>query len=78
MKLSIIIALLAPCGVALGMNVEIKSNVEFSNDMLFDENVTSPQVEKRGFHEDAPLFYIEDRHPGEFFWSEPYYPSRMY
>lgn len=51
-----------------GLKVDIKSEIEFDNATLF----------KRGFHEEAPLFYIEDRHPAEFFWSEPYYPSRMY
>lgn len=41
-------------------------------------NSSTFNLQKRGFHEEAPLFYVEDRHPAEFFWSEPYYPSRMY
>lgn len=53
------------------LSVEINPNVELN------DNLTT-NFDKRGFHEEAPLFYIEDHHPGEFFWSEPYYPSRTY
>lgn len=65
-----IVSLLTLWAVSVSLNVDIKSNVEFH------DNLTS--LTKRGFHEEAPLFYIDDHHPGEFFWSEPYYPSRMF
>ncbi|CAH6722406.1 putative probable beta-glucosidase A [[Candida] jaroonii] len=47
---------------------------EIKNEIHFDSNIT---FEKRGLHEEAPLFYIEDRHPAEFFYSDPYYPSPL-
>lgn len=65
----IIVLILFKLLLAKALKVGINTEIEI------DDNIT---ISKRGFHEEVPLFYIEDRHPAEFFWSEPYYPSRMY
>ncbi|KAK6461241.1 hypothetical protein DFJ63DRAFT_221455 [Scheffersomyces coipomensis] len=43
------------------------------------EVVHNSSLDKRGFHEESPLFqYIEDDSLSEYFKSPPYYPSRSF
>lgn len=56
------------------LNAVVLLNTQIRQQVSFDNNGT---ISKRGYHEEVPLFFIEDRHPAEFFYSTPYYPSPM-
>lgn len=44
-------------------------------DLTYNETVHA--LQKRGYHEEAPLIYVADDHPLEYYWTRPEYPSRM-
>lgn len=34
-------------------------------------------LQKRANHRESPLIYYGDDHPLEYYWTKPYYPSRL-